>query len=60
MGKKVVHHREGDNSNFQIDLNAIIKKHEDDGWELIDTKLQDNYDPETSKFYSTALLTFEK
>ena len=60
MGKKVAHWREASNEKFDEKLNEVIQEHENDGWELVETELADNYDPDTKKFFSTALLTFEK
>jgi len=51
MVKKVHHLKEVDDAKFTDELNDIIADHEADGWELIDTDLSSDYDPEHNKMY---------
>lgn len=60
MRKEVLHLREVDDESFDDVLNERIESYEKSGWELVDTQLSTDYDPELQRTYSTALLTFEK
>lgn len=60
MTKKVYELKETDDARFHDALNDVIADHEEDGWELVDTDFSSSYDPELDRFYSAALLTFEK